>query len=195
MAHDEPLEWFRTWFEEAQREEPFDATAMSFATVDGAGRPTLRMVLLKGVDARGFQLVTNYESRKGHAIAETGRAALCIHWPKLERQVRVEGTAARGPVPESDAYFATRPRGSQIGAWASLQSQELPSRATLEARVAEMEARFAGKEIPRPEGWGLVIVSPQRVELWQGRPSRLHERVVFERNEGDAGWRRFELYP
>lgn len=195
VSIDEPLEQFRTWFEEAKREEPFDPTAMSLATVDAAGVPTVRMVLLKGVDARGFQLVTNYESRKARAIGETGRAALCIHWPKLERQVRVEGAATRGPAEESDAYFATRPRGSQIGAWASLQSQRLESREVLEARVAEIEARYEGRDVPRPEGWGLYIVEPVRIELWQGRKSRLHERTVFERRSDAPGWERYALYP
>jgi pyridoxamine 5'-phosphate oxidase len=192
---DEPLEQFRTWFEQAKREEPFDATAMSLATVDAAGCPTVRMVLLKGADHRGFSFVTNYESRKARAIAETGRAALCIHWPKLERQVRVEGTVTRGSAEESDAYFATRPRGSQIGAWASLQSQVLPDRATLEARVAEVEQRFASRDVTRPEGWGLFIVAPVRIELWQGKKSRLHERTVYERAQDGTGWDRHALYP
>lgn len=192
---DEPLTLFEAWFEEAKREEPFDPTAMSLATVDAAGFPSVRMVLLKGVDPRGFQLVTNYESRKARAIAETGRAALCIHWPKLERQVRVEGTASRGPAEESDAYFATRPRGSQIGAWASLQSQRLESREILEARIAEIEERYRGRDVPRPEGWGLFIVAPVRIELWQGRKSRLHERTVFDRRDDGAGWERYTLYP
>lgn len=193
MAQDDPLEWFRTWFEDAKREEPFDPTAMSLATVDAEGLPTVRMVLLKGADMRGFHFVTNYDSRKGQALAATERAALCIHWPKLERQVRVEGHATRGSAAESDAYFATRPRGSQIGAWASLQSQMLPSRDVLRERVAEFEARFEGRDVTRPDGWGLIIVEPHRYELWQGQPSRLHERTVFERR-GD-GWSKFELYP
>jgi pyridoxamine 5'-phosphate oxidase len=192
---DEPLAWFQRWFEEAKKAEPFDPTAMSLATVDAHGTPTVRMVLLKGADARGFSFVTNYASRKGRALEATKRAALCIHWPKLERQVRVEGVASRGAPEESDAYFATRPRGSQVGAWASLQSETLPDRATLDARVAEIEARYAGREIPRPEGWGLVLVAPTRIELWQGRPSRLHERTVFERAADGVGWSRRELYP
>jgi pyridoxamine 5'-phosphate oxidase len=193
MAELEPIALFRRWFEEALRDEPFDATATCLATVDADGRPSARMVLLKGADERGFLLVTNYESRKARALDATKRAALCFHWPKAERQVRVEGAVERVDAAESDAYFATRPRGSQIGAWASDQSRELPSRATLEQRLKDVEARFEGGDVPRPPHWGGYLLVPDHLELWQGRPSRLHEREVFDRV--GAGWKRVELYP
>jgi pyridoxamine 5'-phosphate oxidase len=191
--HADPLTWFAAWFEEAKRDEPFDATAMALATVDASGRPSVRMVLLKGADARGFFFVTNYESRKARDMAATGRAALCLHWPKHERQVRVEGTVERVAPEESDAYFASRPRGSQIGAWASDQSRPLARREDLVRRVRELEVEYRDRPVPRPAHWGGLRVVPDRIELWQGRPSRLHERTLFEREA--TGWRSTELYP
>jgi pyridoxamine 5'-phosphate oxidase len=189
----DPMKWFDAWFADARREEPLDPTAMALATVDADGRPSVRMVLLKGADDRGFFFFTNYESRKARALDATKRAALCIHWPTIARQVRVEGSAARVEPAESDAYFATRPRGSQIGAWASDQSRDLQSRQELLDRVAKEEARWAGREVERPPHWGGFVLVPDRIEMWQGRESRLHERFVFERAE--VGWRRRTLYP
>jgi pyridoxamine 5'-phosphate oxidase len=180
-------------FARAKARETSDATAMTLATADASGRPSARMVLLKGVDQRGFVFYTNRESRKARELDQVPFAALCIHWPVGEEQVRVEGRVERIADDESDAYFATRPRGSQIGAWASRQSQPLASREELEARIAELEERFAGEPVPRPPFWGGYRVVPDRIELWKGLPSRLHERLVFVR-EG-AGWRTEHLYP
>lgn len=188
----DPIARFAALFEEAKAVEPHDPTAMTLATVDERGRPSARTVLLKGADARGFTFYTNRESRKGKELAQTPYAALVIHWPKSERQVRVEGRVERVPDEESDAYFATRPRESQIGAWASEQSAPLASREALIARVKELEARFPGA-VPRPPHWGGYRVIPDRIELWFAGVGRLHDRFVYER-EGD-GWRMTRLNP
>jgi pyridoxamine 5'-phosphate oxidase len=190
---DDPLALVRDALARAALREPTDATAMTLATVDAAGRPSARMVLLKGIDDRGFVFYTNYGGRKAKDLAANPRAALCLHWAKGEEQVRVEGVVERVTDAESDAYFASRPRGSQIAAWASEQSAPIASRAELEARVRELEARFAGKDVPRPPFWGGYRVVPDRIELWWGRPSRLHDRVVFVR-EG-TGFRVERLSP
>jgi pyridoxamine 5'-phosphate oxidase len=170
-----------------------EPTAFSLGTVDGRGMPSVRIVLLKGVDEHGFVFYTNYESRKGRELLSTRRAALCFHWQPLEMQVRVEGNAAPVGDREADDYFASRARGSQIGAWASEQSRTLARREDLEARVARYEREYEGKSVTRPKHWSGFRVVPERIEFWKGMPSRLHQREVFLR-EG-SGWRTEMLYP
>jgi pyridoxamine 5'-phosphate oxidase len=170
-----------------------EPTAMSLATVSVDGQPSVRMVLLKGVDQRGFVFYTNFESRKGRELLANPRAALCFHWQPLELQVRIEGTAERITDEEADAYFATRPRVSQLGAWASHQSATLSSDEELDARVREIEERFAGHQVPRPPHWSGFRVVPASIEFWRSRAFRLHERRLFERVDGD--WRMRLLYP
>jgi len=190
---DDPLVLFDAWFAEARQAEPNDSNAMALATVDADGQPSVRMVLLKGHDARGFVFYTNLESRKARALIDTPKAALLFHWKSLRRQVRIEGSVSGVSLDEADAYFATRGRDSQLGAWASDQSQPLPSRDVFLARFEEMEARFAGRDVPRPPHWSGFRVAPARIEFWQDRPHRLHERRLFTR--GDDGWREGLLYP
>ena len=180
----DPIAQFRTWFQVAHAAGLPKVNAMTLATVDAAGRPTARIVLMKGVDARGVVFHTNYDSRKGRDLAANPRAALLFFWVGLERQVRIDGAAERVSAEDSDAYFAARPRGSQISAWASPQSARVADRAWLEARVAEFEARFASGAVPRPPNWGGMRVVPDRFEFWQGRTSRLHDRLVWSR-QGD----------
>lgn len=189
----DPIAEFLAAFERAKKEQPGDPTAMTLATADAKGRPSARMVLLKHVDEQGFVFYTNYESRKSTQLADNPRAALCIYWPTLDLQVRVEGAVERTSDEESDAYFASRARGSQIAAWASKQSQPLSSRARLLARVAEMEARFLGRSIPRPDFWGGFRVIPERIEFWFNQLHRLHDRRLYLR-QGD-GWTVQRLYP
>lgn len=188
----DPIELFREVFDRATAREPHEANAMTLATVDERGRPSARIVLLKSFDARGFVFHTNRLSRKGRELDCQRVAALCFHWPAGEEQARIEGLVERISDEESDAYFASRPRGSRIGAWASLQSEALESRAQLEARVAEIEARFPD-EVPRPPHWGGYRVVPDRIELWKGRADRLHERRVFTRVDG--AWTETRLFP
>jgi pyridoxamine 5'-phosphate oxidase len=183
-AASDPIELFTRWFDEAVAAAIPEPNAMTLATVDAAGRPTARIVLMKGVDARGVVFHTNYDSRKGRDLAANPRAALLFFWVGLERQVRIDGAAERVSAEDSDAYFAARPRGSQISAWASPQSARVADRAWLEARVAEFEARFASGAVPRPPNWGGMRVVPDRFEFWQGRTSRLHDRLVWSR-QGD----------
>ncbi|CAN5719871.1 pyridoxamine 5'-phosphate oxidase [soil metagenome] len=189
----DPIDTFRDLLEKAMQADILEPTAMALATADGEGRPSVRMVLLKGFDERGFSFYTNLGSRKADELTANPTAALCFHWQPLEVQVRIEGRVEPVGDAEADEYFATRPRGSQIGAWASRQSQPLPNRQELETRIRETEGRFAGAEIPRPDFWSGFRVIPERIEFWYGRSSRLHEREVFWLEEG--GWRGESLYP
>jgi pyridoxamine 5'-phosphate oxidase len=192
IAEDEPLAPFQRWLDEAWRGEP-NAHSMTLATATPDGRPSARMVLLKGLDSRGFVFYTNLESRKSQELFANPYAALCFMWKSLNRQVRVEGPVEPVGDEDAEAYFASRPRDSQLGAWASDQSRPLESRAALEQRVEEFSRRFAGGRVPRPAYWSGFRVVPQRVEFWQERPFRLHDRLLFIR-EGE-GWRRRRLFP
>ena len=193
-ALDDPMAQFRRWFDDALASGTHEPNAMTLATVDGQGQPSARIVLLKGIEPDGFVFYTNYDSRKGQELDAQGRAALVFWWPPLERQVRVEGRVERVDAAESDAYFARRPHGSQLGALATPQSQPVPDRAALEQRLRDLEARFPeGTSVPRPAHWGGYCVVPTAVEFWQGRPNRLHDRLRYTRH-GDA-WTRERLAP
>jgi pyridoxamine 5'-phosphate oxidase len=188
----DPLAQLQEWFAQARAaglQEP-EAAALATATPDG--RPSVRMVLLRGIDARGVAFYTNRESRKGRELAANPRAALAVLWKPLHRQVRLEGDVERLSATESDAYFATRGRGSRLGAWASAQSTEIPGREVLDARLAEASERFPG-DVPRPEYWGGYLLRPHAIEFWSGRPDRLHDREEFRREEG--AWRSRRLSP
>ncbi|OZB58404.1 MAG: pyridoxamine 5'-phosphate oxidase [Lysobacterales bacterium 14-68-21] len=195
MLNSEILDTFTQLLEEAKASGDIEPTAMNLATVDAAGRVSSRIVLLKGVDERGFRFFTNYQSDKGSQLDAHPQVALDFHWKQVREgvQVRVEGVARRLLPEESDAYFATRPRGSQIGAWASLQSQTLPDRETFEQRVARYEQEFDGRDVPRPPHWGGYVVEPDMVEFWYGAQFRLHERVRWSRH--GQTWTHRMLYP
>ncbi|MCV0395412.1 MAG: pyridoxamine 5'-phosphate oxidase [Rhizobiaceae bacterium] len=191
---EEPLKLFAQWLDDAGRTEPNDPNAMALATVDGDGLPNARMVLLKGLDERGFVFYTNFESTKGRELLGSMKAALLFHWKSLRRQVRVRGPVEIVTDAEADAYYASRPRGSRIGAWASKQSRPLESRFALEKAVAEFTARYPVGDIPRPPHWSGFRVLPRQIEFWHDRPFRLHDRVAFRANE-HGGWEKERLYP
>ncbi|CAG2127584.1 pyridoxamine 5'-phosphate oxidase [Cupriavidus plantarum] len=189
----DPIVQFQRWFDEALVAKMPDPNAMTLATVGPDGQPSARIVLLKGVDAAGFTFFTNYESRKGNDLLNNPRAALLFHWVQLERQVRIEGEVRKVDEAESDAYFVSRPLGSRLGAWASEQSREVAGREVIETREAEFRARF-GDDPPRPPHWGGYRLTPTWIEFWQGRASRLHDRIGFRRQD-DGGWRIVRLSP
>ena len=189
----DPLAEFRQVFERAAENAPYDPVAVTLATASRDGQPSARIVLLRGVDDHGFVFFTNYQSRKASDIEVNPRAALCCYWPWMDVQVRIEGLVERASAAESDAYFAGRPRGSQIGAWASSQSQPLESRESLEQTYHEVDARYASQTVPRPPHWGGYRLIPERIEFWRAGTYRLHNRVLYTR-EG-AAWRHELLYP
>lgn len=188
----EPVEQFSRWFNFARRSRIYQPEAFSLATC-AEGQPSSRMLLMKGFDVRGFVFYTNYGSRKGREVEANPRAAMLFFWAELYREIRIEGSLSRVTTEESATYFHSRLRGSQIGAWASAQSETLDSRETLIRREREFEAKFKGQEVPLPPYWGGYRLTPERIEFWQGRPYRLHDRFVYER--ADAAWRVRRLYP
>lgn len=194
-AADQPLRLFAAWLGEATAAEPRDPTAMTLATVDAGGLPNARMVLLKGVDERGFVFYTNVDSQKGRELDGHPQAALVFHWKSLNRQVRVRGTVERVTAAEADDYFATRPKQAQIGAWASKQSAPLESRLAFEKAVAFYAAKYALGTVPRPPNWSGYRIIPLRIEFWHDRPFRLHDRIEFVRENPGAPWSKTRLYP
>jgi pyridoxamine 5'-phosphate oxidase len=192
---DEPLRLFAAWFEEAKNAEPGDPEAMALATVDADGLPNVRMVLLKGFDERGFVFYSNGDSQKGRELAANPKASLAFHWKSLRRQVRLRGTVEAVSAAEADAYFASRPRSSQIGAWASKQSSPLESRYAFETAIALKAAQFAVGPVPRPPFWIGYRIRPTVMEFWHDRPFRLHDRIEFRRAAGEETWRKTRLYP
>jgi pyridoxamine 5'-phosphate oxidase len=192
---DDPFRLFSIWFEDASKSEPNDPNAMTLATVDDGGMPDARMVLLKGFDAAGFVFYTHLASAKGREIAGQPKAALVFHWKSLRRQVRVRGTVAQVGDAEADEYFASRPRQSQIGAWASRQSQPLESRFAFEQAIAKYAAKYLIGEVPRPAGWSGFRITPLAIEFWHDRPFRLHDRIVFTRTKEGEAWVKTRLYP
>jgi pyridoxamine 5'-phosphate oxidase len=191
----EPFDLFARWLKDAEESEINDANAMALATVDDSGMPDVRMVLLKGLDETGFVFYTNLQSQKGRELKSHPKAALAFHWKSLRRQVRVRGPVEQISDEEADAYYATRPRLSRIGAWASQQSRPLEGRFELEAAVAKYTAKFGVGDIPRPPHWTGFRIIPQSIEFWQDRPYRLHDRVVFTREDVGLSWQKQRLYP
>jgi pyridoxamine 5'-phosphate oxidase len=190
---DDPIERFADLFRRAAHDAPFDHTAASLATATAAGLPSVRIVLVRTFDERGFDFFTNYDSQKGRELAANPQGSLCFYWPWIDEQVRAQGAVSRLDPAESDAYFASRPRGSQIGAWASRQSAPLGSRAELEGRLREVELQFAGRPVPRPPNWGGYRLVPEQVEFWRAGEFRLHDRWLYTRT-GDR-WSVVTLYP
>ncbi|TGM60895.1 pyridoxamine 5'-phosphate oxidase [Leptospira adleri] len=191
---DDPVVFFQKWFQEAVLSEVFEVNAMTLATASKDGKPDARTVLLKGIAENSFLFFTNYESRKGKELDENPRACLVFFWPELERQIRIEGNVKKISKEESEEYFHSRPRESQIGAHSSPQSQVIPDRKFLEERFQEFSSQFEGKEVELPDHWGGYAVTPERIEFWQGRASRLHDRIVFEKNP-DSSWKKFRVAP
>jgi pyridoxamine 5'-phosphate oxidase len=192
---DDPLQLFSAWLKEAAASEPRDPTAMTLATVDADGVPNARMVLLKGLDERGFVFYTNMESQKGRELDRQPQAAMVFHWKSLNRQIRVRGPVEHVTPAEADAYFATRPKQAQIGAWASKQSAPLASRLVFENAVAKYAAQYAATEVPRPPYWSGYRILPLIIEFWHDRPFRLHDRIEFRRSDPGAAWSKTRLYP
>ncbi len=192
-VHHDPVVQFRAWFQNAIDAGLHEPNAMILATATGDGKPSARTVLLKGYDERGFVFYTNYEGRKAGELETNPRCALLFYWGELERQVRIEGTGSRISEQESDEYFTSRPRGSRLGAWASQQSWPVEDRSVLEERVLALETEYEGREIPRPPFWGGYRIEPEAIEFWQGRESRLHDRLVYRREDG--AWRIERLQP
>lgn len=192
-AGTDPIAFFSKWFKDAESARITEINAMTLATADAQNRPHARIVLLKGLDDRGFVFFTNYDSAKGQHIAENPNVSLLFFWKELERQVRIDGRIEKVPAEESDIYFHSRPEGSRLGAWASPQSREIPHRNILDLNYSKYEAEFSGIQIPRPAHWGGYIVIPERIEFWQGRSSRMHDRILFKRN--GSAWHRSRLAP
>jgi pyridoxamine 5'-phosphate oxidase len=193
-THPDPIQQFRVWFDEALKSEIIDVNAMSLATASAGGEPAVRIVLLKDIDANGFVFFTQYDSAKGRDLAMNPRAALLFYWAPLERQVRIVGSVGRVPREVSEAYFATRPVESQWGAWTARQSSEVSTRDALEQQYAEVQRRFANQPVPCPPDWGGYRVTPERIEFWQGRPGRLHDRLLYT-HQHDGTWTRVRLAP
>ncbi len=193
-AHPDPVEQFRRWFDEVLAANLYEPNAMTLATATREGRPSARVVLLKGFDEQGFVFYTNYEGRKARELEENLHCALVFYWGEFERQVRIEGRAERVSEEESDAYYGSRPRGSRLGAWVSEQSRPVGDREALEERLWGVETEYEGREIPRPPFWGGYRVEPEEIEFWQGRENRLHDRLLYRRQD-DVGWRVERLQP
>lgn len=191
----DPLELFGQWMDEAKKSEPNEANAMAVASVDGEGRPNVRMVLLKDANARGFVFYTNLESAKGRELLGQKHAALVLHWKTIRKQVRVRGAVSQVSDEEADAYFASRPKDSQIGAWSSPQSRPMEGRWEFEKAIAKNAAKYALTKVPRPPYWSGFRVTPLEIEFWRDRPFRLHDRLVYRRDSADAAWRTERLYP
>ncbi len=193
-VHPNPFEQFKTWFDQAVAAQLPEPNAMTIATVTADGKPSARIVLLKDYDERGFVFYTNYKSHKGQQLVENPWGAIAFWWAELERQVRIEGRVEKVSPAESDAYFHSRPKGSQLGAWASNQSQVIESREVLEQQLQKLKEEYDNKEVPRPPHWGGFRVIPSEIEFWQGRPSRLHDRLLYQRGE-DGSWKIQRLSP